>query len=198
MINEAPFRFSLLALLALLLPAAAFFRFRSHTGEKLDRRQEGLPVLISLRLSGLAMWILLFLWLVDPQKLSWAGLSLPPWMRWTGVVLAVLAFSWLVWMLRTLGASLTDTVVTRQKAYLVTGGPYRYVRHPMYAAVLPLGVSFSLLTSSWLFAPLTALAFILLFIRTRKEEENLLARFPEDYRRYMDSTGRFFPRLRHR
>jgi len=36
---------------------------------------------------------------------------------------------------------------------------------------------------------------LLLFFRTRVEEANLVSRFGEDYRKYMDRTGRFFPRF---
>jgi protein-S-isoprenylcysteine O-methyltransferase Ste14 len=38
------------------------------------------------------------------------------------------------------------------------------------------------------------LLFLLMVIRTRKEETILLARFGDDYRRYLRSTGRFIPR----
>jgi protein-S-isoprenylcysteine O-methyltransferase Ste14 len=35
----------------------------------------------------------------------------------------------------------------------------------------------------------------LIVLRTAREERNLVARFGDDYRRYMATTGRFFPRL---
>jgi len=38
------------------------------------------------------------------------------------------------------------------------------------------------------------LLFLLMVIRTRKEEANLLARFGDDYRKHMGRTGRFIPR----
>jgi len=39
------------------------------------------------------------------------------------------------------------------------------------------------------------LSFFLIILRTRKEEERLLARFGDAYRAYMERTGRFLPRL---
>ena len=43
-----------------------------------------------------------------------------------------------------------------------------------------------------------SLFFCLFIVRTRKEEENLLARFGDPYRNYMERTGRFLPRSAHR
>jgi protein-S-isoprenylcysteine O-methyltransferase Ste14 len=40
------------------------------------------------------------------------------------------------------------------------------------------------------------LAFIALAIRLPKEEANLVARFGDEYRAYMQRTGKFFPKLR--
>ncbi len=40
-----------------------------------------------------------------------------------------------------------------------------------------------------------SLVVILLVIRTKKEEDNLVARFGEEYENYMKRTGRFLPRL---
>jgi protein-S-isoprenylcysteine O-methyltransferase Ste14 len=53
----------------------------------------------------------------------------------------------------------------------------------------------SLVTANWFFFVAGCLTFVLLMIRTGKEEENLIARFGDDYRNYMQRTGRFVPRL---
>jgi protein-S-isoprenylcysteine O-methyltransferase Ste14 len=51
----------------------------------------------------------------------------------------------------------------------------------------------SLLTANWVVALSGAMAFMLIVIRTRKEEEKLIERFGDDYRAYMKRTGRFLP-----
>ena len=109
--------------------------------------------------------------------------------------LALIAGLVVVWMFRTLGRNLTDTVVTRKQHTLVTNGPYRWVRHPLYTLAALLGIASSLAAANWFFIVAGGLVFLLLAIRTRKEEENLLARFGDDYRTYMQRTGRFVPRL---
>jgi protein-S-isoprenylcysteine O-methyltransferase Ste14 len=53
----------------------------------------------------------------------------------------------------------------------------------------------TILTANWLLGLLAILVLALLVVRTPREEQQLIARFGDDYRRYMASTGRFFPRL---
>ena len=116
------------ALAVTLIPAlgiGGYFRRRSSTGEKLDRRQEGLPIPILVRLTGLTLWITIFWWIFDPRALDWASLPVPEWLRWLGILLFIAVFAWIIWVFRTLGHNLTDTVVTRKNATMVTSGPYR-------------------------------------------------------------------------
>jgi protein-S-isoprenylcysteine O-methyltransferase Ste14 len=68
--------------------------------------------------------------------------ALPASLRWSGGLLIAEACALLFWTLRTLGASLTDTVVTRKAHTLVINGPYRWVRHPFYDAVAMLLLAF--------------------------------------------------------
>ena len=108
-----------------------------------------------------------------------------------GVVAGVL----IVWTFHTLGKNLTDTVVTRKEHNLVTNGPYRWVRHPFYDAMALAILANALVAANWFLLLSGGLALALIFVRTRTEEEQLLARFDESYRAYMKRTGRFFPRL---
>ena len=195
MSDDQLFRLILLAGFVIFMPIGIYHRLRSRTGEKLDRRQEGIFILVALRLAGLAGMAGLIAYLIDPAYMAWAAVPLPVWLRWTGVGLALIAGSLLVWMFRTLGRNLTDTVVTRKQHTLVTTGPYRWVRHPMYASAALAIVGNSLVAANWYLFVVGCLALLLLVIRTRKEEQNLIAKFGDDYRNYMQQTGRFVPRL---
>ena len=128
--------------------------------------------------------------------MAWSSMPLPAWLRWTGVALCAAGGGLMIWTFRRLGKNLTDTVVTRREHTLVMNGPYRFVRHPFYVSGALFVLGTSLVAANWfLFAG--AAAFVaLISIRTRTEEENLLARFGESYRAYMERTGRFLPRLR--
>ena len=194
--HDQPFRVVLIVVLLVVLPIGISYRLKSQaTREKLDRRQEGLFMLATLRPVGAAFWLGLIAWMVDPGSMAWSAASLPVWLRWTGVGLIVLAVGLLVWTFRCLGRNLTDTVVTRQNHTLVLHGPYRWVRHPFYDAAALHMVAISLIAANWFLFVTGVAAFSLLIIRTRTEEQNLLSRFGMSYRTYMEQTGRFLPRI---
>jgi protein-S-isoprenylcysteine O-methyltransferase Ste14 len=100
----------------------------------------------------------------------------------------------LLWTFRSLGKNLTDTVVTRQEHSLVTHGPYRWVRHPLYDSATLLFVAVSLMAANWFVFVTGVVVLLLLIVRTRTEEAKLVARFGDRYRAYMERTGRFIPR----
>jgi protein-S-isoprenylcysteine O-methyltransferase Ste14 len=196
MSDNDTFRIFLLAGLVILVPIGAYHRVRSQlTGEKLDRRQEGLVILLTLRPLGLAMMAGLIAFIVNPASMAWSSVPLPIWMRWIGVAVGVAAGVLLTWTLRTIGKNLTDTVVTRRDHTLVTTGPYRWIRHPFYSSIALAVVANSLTAANWFLFITGSLVFTLLVVRCGREEENLVCRFGDRYRRYMDQTGRFFPRL---
>lgn len=195
MSDDQLFRWILVLEFALLLPVGFYHRFRAATSEKLDRRQEGLVLLISIRLFGLLGMLGFVAYMIDPTWMAWSSVPLPVWLRWAGVGFGVLAAALLVWTFRNLGKNITDTVVTRKEHFLVMTGPYRWVRHPFYLSLALAALANSLVTANWyVFAPL-AVVFVLLVLRTSREEENLIERFGDDYRQYMATTGRFWPRL---
>jgi protein-S-isoprenylcysteine O-methyltransferase Ste14 len=127
--------------------------------------------------------------------MAWSSMSLPVWLRWTGVCVIAIACGLLVWTFRSLGRNLTDTVVTRQKHTLVLHGPYRWIRHPFYDSAALLTVAISVIAANWFLLMTGVVLFCLLVIRTRIEEANLVARFGDSYRTYMERTGRFLPRI---
>jgi protein-S-isoprenylcysteine O-methyltransferase Ste14 len=79
---------------------------------------------------------------------------------------------------------------------LIEIGPYRRVRHPMYTVFIVFLIGIALVTTN-----LLGLIFSLLisfsFPSIAKTEEALLTEtFGDEYRSYMERTGRFFPPLR--
>jgi len=84
-------------------------------------------------------------------------------------------------------------VVTRKEHELVTGGSYRFVRHPFYCAFILAVLANSIVAANWFLLLTGVSAWLVIVYRTKKEEENLIARFGDEYRSYMERTGRFFP-----
>ena len=176
----------LIAGLAVVFPMAMYFRISSQaTREKLDRRQEGLFILVTLRLTGLLLWAGLFAYMINPAWMAWSSVPLPIWLRWTGAVVWMTGAVLMIWTLSTLGKNLTDTVVTRKEHTLVMRGPYRWVRHPFYVCAGLLILACSLIAANWFIFVGIAAFLTLVVMRTRTEEEKLVERFGDDYRTYM-------------
>ena len=196
MSDEPALRAVLIGVMMVLLPFGMYHRVRSQSsGEKLDRRQEGLFVLATLRPVGAVFWIAVLAWMINPAWMAWSSLALPIWLRWMGVVSLLCGSALLVWTFRTLGRNLTDTVVTREKHTLVMHGPYFWIRHPLYSSAALVILAVSLIASNWFFFALGVGVLAILIMRTRTEELNLVARFGDSYQSYMDRTGRFLPRF---
>jgi protein-S-isoprenylcysteine O-methyltransferase Ste14 len=71
-------------------------------------------------------------------------------------------------------------------------GPYRYIRHPIYAAVCLFTVAGAAAHWSWLAAALGALVIVGAMVRMRCEEVLLVARYPQ-YQDYSAKTWRMIP-----
>ncbi|MFY9607998.1 MAG: isoprenylcysteine carboxylmethyltransferase family protein [Blastocatellia bacterium] len=195
--QEATFRAVLGGGFLALVMLTLYHRLRSWTSkEELDRRQEGLFILATLRPVGLLLWLGVIGYLVNPVWMVWSSVLLPAWLRWTGVAVYAFGLGLLTWTLWGLGTNLTDTVVTRRAHTLVMHGPYRWVRHPFYDAMALLILAIALIAANWFLLVTGAVVFALLAVRSETEEEKLLARFGEAYRAYRESTGRFVPKLR--
>jgi protein-S-isoprenylcysteine O-methyltransferase Ste14 len=194
--NDSALRAVLIAVMLVLLPIGVYHRFKSQsTGEKLDRRQEGLWILATLRPLGAVFWLGVLAWMINPRWMTWSAVPLPIWPRWAGVLPLLAGCALLIWTFRSLGRNLTDTVVTRQQHTLISHGPYRWVRHPLYSSAALFIGALSLIAANWFFLVTGVVLLCVLIMRTRIEEANLVARFGDSYRTYMERTGRFLPRI---
>ncbi len=121
-------------------------------------------------------------------------------LMWLGVAILFLGVAFLGWIVKSLGwrgliaYSELKPQLTSQK--LVTEGPYSLVRHPAYLAHTLILVGIFLMTAFLGNAILALVDFITsYFVTARLEEKELLVRFGDDYRNYMNEVPAFFPRL---
>jgi protein-S-isoprenylcysteine O-methyltransferase Ste14 len=191
--DENVFRWVIIAGFLTVTPVGLYYRIRSYTGEKLDRRQEGIFILFGLRLVAAVWFGGLLAYMIHPPSIVWAAVPLAAVVRWFGVVLAVFSAGLKLWTFKTLDRNLTDTVVTREQHSLVTTGPYRWVRHPFYSSLAVDVIGAGLVTANWFVWLTGVMAFVLIWLRTRTEERNLVARFGDEYREYRKNTGRLVP-----
>lgn len=80
-----------------------------------------------------------------------------------------------IWVIVTLGRYWTTRIVTLAEAPLVTGGPYRWLRHPNYAVVAAEIVVLPLVFGQWWIAGIAGVATAFLLRHRIKVEESALA-----------------------
>jgi protein-S-isoprenylcysteine O-methyltransferase Ste14 len=180
------------------LGISGYFRRKADrdSGGSVSRRVDGGVMMTTIRIGGLLLWLSPLLYLIHPGWMAWSKAGLPVWGRWLGVGMGVTCVGLIYWLFRSIGSGITPTSATRENHLLVTSGPYRWVRHPLYTVGSAFIVSFGIVADNWFIAGLGVLAFILMAARTPAEEANLIAKFGDEYRVYMERTGRFLPRLR--
>lgn len=129
------------------------------------------------------------------MAIVWQG-SVPesatPW-RIAGGVLALVGLVLMLWSARSLGRSLTALPEPIVGGELVTSGPYRWVRHPIYTGVMLLFLGVSLLFDSIAGILLSALLIGFFTLKSRYEERQLRISYP-GYVSYLEQVpGRFLP-----
>jgi protein-S-isoprenylcysteine O-methyltransferase Ste14 len=85
---------------------------------------------------------------------------------------------------------------THRTEEVVTSGVYSLVRHPQYLGGLLAHVGISFLLSAWLSLLFTPLVVVLLYVVSRKEEEELVKEFGKEYEDYKKKVSMFMPRRR--
>lgn len=156
-----------------------------------DALELALLILVGIGSLGLPLLYLFTPWLgFADYRLS----ALDPWL---GAAL-MLAALWLFYRSHAdLGAYWSVTLEVREGHRLVQEGVYRRIRHPMYAAILLFDVAQGLLLANWLAGWGALATFLLLYaVRTPREERMMGEVFGQDYRDYVQNTGRLFPPLR--
>lgn len=197
MSDDLPFRGALLVLLLGGLLASTVLRRRAdRAGGRVPRSADSPGVRAALGVAGAVYYGSLLAWLVHPPLVGWAGLGLPPGFRWLGGGVAAAGIVFALLALRHLGRNVTPTAAARMDAELVTSGPYRHLRHPLYSSMILTVPGLALLSAN-LLVLVGGLATIgVLLVRTRREEEELEERLGRRYAEYRKRTGRFLPRFR--
>ena len=195
--NENIFRILAALILFTGMGISFYFRIKAdrESGEKLSRKADGTVLMTIIRIGGLILWLSPFVYLINPAWMAWSKVGLPDWVRWLGVGIGVVNTFGIYWLFSSIGTGITPVSSTRREHKLVTGGIYKYIRHPLYTFGSSMFIAFGMMADSWFIAALGVLTFILMAIRTPKEEANLIAKFGDEYHEYMKRTGRFLPKL---
>jgi len=109
-----------------------------------------------------------------------------------GGALMVVGTALLVAGVARLGRALTPWPCPKEGAGLVQTGAYALVRHPMYSGGLMLGLGWALYVQGWLTLGYVAALFVLLDVKSRREEGWLSAKFPA-YASYQRRVRKLIP-----
>lgn len=162
-------------------------------GNKRTQWREPLPAAILNRgpvLIGTAM-LLAPQWL--PRGLTRRVLTPGHGLPALGTILVFLGLLFAFWARWHLGRNWSGTVTVKQDHTLITSGPYRWVRHPIYS-----GIVLALLgTALAIGAPYGFVATVLIvlgfLVKLRAEEARMRATFPAAYDDYCRHTARLIP-----
>jgi protein-S-isoprenylcysteine O-methyltransferase Ste14 len=181
------FRVWFLALYALgiLLFLSGVIRFRGHRGT-IERQIGPLPTPGILVPFGIP--ILILLTRVGEVQGGW----LP--VRAIGLALGLYFLVMTLWAVRTLKRLAVPGIGIFRDHTLVTSGPFRLVRHPIYSGGLALMLGAALGTLNWLLGVLVFLVALVMQKLVRAEEGILRAKFATTYDDYARRTRRFVPR----
>jgi protein-S-isoprenylcysteine O-methyltransferase Ste14 len=171
-----------------------YFRYRARSWPGTNR-QESPFVWISRFCVGPPLLLVIIVYVFRSDLVSRASVAIPPVLRWLGALLFAAALPLLVWIQVSLGANYSPSLRIRREHDLTTAGPYRYVRHPMYATSLLIYGAMGLLSANWLIGGLGVLATLVVMVfRAPREEAMMVSTFGDRYVRYAAGTGRFLPR----
>ena len=142
-----------------------------------------------------ALAIVVFFYCIGAPWIRLFSFPMPLWALWTGAILGLGGMGLLVWVHICLGKEWSAKLRVRSDHHLIQSDPYARIRHPMYTALFAIYFSMGILSSNYAILVLIVMAVASIAARIPQEEQMLLEKFGEEYRNYMQRTGRLLPRV---
>jgi len=120
------------------------------------------------------------------------GLNADAWRAGVGLVLFALGLGLAVWARIHIGRNWGTPMTQKETPELVTSGPYRLVRHPIYSGILAAGAG-TAVALSWVWLTAVALAGVYFLYSATVEERYMAEQFPDRYPAYKHSTKMLVP-----
>jgi len=160
--------------------------------EAVEREGFGMFVVRVILFFILIGWLALYA--VNPSWMIVLSVPFPSWLRWIGFALGLASLGIWSWTQVALGKEWSPQLQLRKEHHLVTTGPYARIRHPLYTAMFGYGTSLALVTGNYFFIVFAITIIAGICARVPKEEQMIIKEFGEEYKAYMQRTGRFFPK----
>ena len=195
MTDELTYRVvALLLLLSMKMIRWRTQKFCDQSGQREGYKKNRVDTVI-LYLMGVTWSLSIVVYGLAPQWIEWAKLDLVHTLRWTGVAFGLGSISLLAWSDYHLGANFSPTLRVRDKHTLVQTGPYRWIRHPIYTSGVIFMIAMLLISSNWFVGLCWSGVIVLYAQRIPHEESMLLDKFGDEYRQYMNTTGKILPKF---
>ena len=122
---------------------------------------------------------------------------LPSVLRWIGVIISSTNLIFWSYSQVVLDKNWSVNLKIQEEHTLVTSGPYSVMRHPIYTAMILWSTGLALYTANAFFAGFTALVILWTPLRISKEETMLIGYFGDEYKKYMEYTGKYLPKFKY-
>jgi len=163
--------------------------------ESAVKNEGGIYVCIRISLFVLILAVVSF-YSIYPRFMDILHIGFPLWIRWLGTLISFVGLAFWIYSQSVLDINWSAQLRIQKEHQLVDTGPYRIIRHPIYSAMFLWTIGLILCTASAVFIVLAALMIVALIARVPKEEKMMIGQFGDKYRKYMLTTGRYFPKLR--
>jgi protein-S-isoprenylcysteine O-methyltransferase Ste14 len=170
-----------------LLPFSYTPGKREGQASKRVARQSAVPILTRL------VWLVGLLVSSYSDRRGWMVIGDAVWPRLLGVVIYMLALLWVYWAFLTLGRQHSGEVTVQEDHHLITDGPYRWIRHPMYLGLITFPAGAGLAFGSWIGIALPLLLVAIFVWRITDEERLMHGEFGERWITYCQRTWRLVP-----
>jgi protein-S-isoprenylcysteine O-methyltransferase Ste14 len=189
--------FGISFLLAMTVAARGARRAARQHGGALNQLPHEVRGLLAVRaMLGSIFYATLIAWMFWPRALTWMYLPVPATLRWTAVGLLVPTLAVFAASFRALGANYRGGVGLYPDHVLVTAGPYRHIRHPIYLAFIVIMCLVLLLSANWLLGLSGLLLVVSIAVaRIPIEDRQLRERFGHAWVTYQAQTGGILPRV---
>ncbi len=135
----------------------------------------------------------IILYLLAPPWWTWTHLPLGEWVQWIGAILAILPIFYLIWVHRHLDTQWSIALEIQEDHKLITTGPYKRVRHPMYLGIFIYTIGLCLISLDILVILFFVYSIWVNYRRIPSEEQMMIDQFGDEYLEYMKRTGRLIP-----
>lgn len=127
----------------------------------------------------------LFLYSIYPPFMNLIHFDIPIWLRWLGTIFSFNGVIFWIYSQAMLDKYWSPQLQVQKKHKIITSGPYKVIRHPIYTAMFIWVIGLAFFSANIVFALLALLTIIGLILRVPKEEKMMIEQFGDEYIKYM-------------